>query len=89
MSKYVGNSPNQANQMANDYAPPPPRPQGKKGHLDLLWLPVIQMCVGVRVRLCRTLFMQYIFPSVFHQYNDFQIFRYGDHGQNLELINFS
>ena len=58
---------------------------GKGGHLDLLWLPVTQMCVCVRPCLCQSLFAQY-FLQFFA--NGFQILKYGDHGKDLELINF-
>ena len=59
----------------------PPHPWGEGGHVDLLWFPVTQMCVSVRV--CATLFTCY-FPQFIT--NDFQILRYGAHGQDLELI---
>ena len=66
----------------------PPCPWGEGGHLDLLWFPVTQVSVGVRVRprpsvpdLCMRYFLQF-FTNVF------QIPRYDDHGQNLKLINF-
>ena len=65
-----------------------PRPwaEGERRHLDLLWVPVTQICVDVRPRLCQSLFTQY-----FRQFfaDGFQILRYGEHGQDLELINFS
>ena len=56
----------------------PPCPWGEGGHLDLLWFPVTQMCVGVHV--CARLCLRSI------SYGDFQMLRYGDHGQGLELI---
>ena len=61
----------------------PLHPWGEGGHLNLLWFPVTQMCVGIR--LC-----QMLFTRNFLQFfvNGFQILRYGDHGQDLELINF-
>ena len=60
-------------------------PLGRWGeHPDLLWFPVTQMCVSVHI--CARLFTQY-FLQFFT--NDFQIFRYGDHEQDIELFNFS
>ena len=60
----------------------PLRLWGKGGHLNLLLFPVTQMCAGVCPHLYQTLFTQY-FLQVFT--NGFQIHRYGDHGQDLEL----
>ena len=66
----------------------PPCPCGEGGHLDLLWFPVTQICVGVHPCLhpclCQSLFTWY-FQQFFA--DGFQILRYGDHEQGLELIN--
>ena len=48
---------------------------------NVCWRP----SVCIRPRLCHTLFTQY-FLQFFT--SDFQIFRYGDHGQDRELIHF-
>ena len=81
----------------------PPRPWGKGGHLDLLWFPVTQMCVRDHLRPSGTNAAvaqprmwhkrecgQSLFTLYFLQFftNGFHIRRYGDHGQDLELINF-
>ena len=75
--------------------PPRPLPLGEGGYLDLLWFPITQMCVSVcqSIRphpsacvLCQTLFTRY-FLQFFT--NGFQIHRYADHGQDLELISCS
>ena len=63
-----------------------PPPLGQGGYLDWLWFPVTPMCVGIRVHMCQTLFTWY-FLQFFT--NCFQILRYGDQGEDLELINFS
>ena len=65
-----------------------PRVLGEGGHLDLLWFPVTQMCIGVHqsLSICARLFTQY-FLQFFA--NGVQILRYGDHLQDLELITFS
>ena len=48
-------------------------------HTNVCWHPV-------HPRLCQSLFMQYFLQFFAH---GFQILRYGGHGHNLELINFS
>ena len=69
----------------------PLHPWGEGGHLDLLWFPVTQMCFSVhpRPRPCLHLY-QTLFTQYFLQYitNGFQILRYCDHRQDLELNNF-
>ena len=116
----------------------PPLPQGRGGwHLNLLLFPITQTCVGIRPRLCQTLFLRdisynflpmaftfsdivtmdkilncltlhdygsmlkvtgghYVWKIIFYMRyflqsftNGFQILRYGNHEQDLELINFS
>ena len=73
------------------YYDPPPR-----GNLDLLWFPVIHICVAVHPHqsMHRAIHVHprpsvpdliyAIFPTVFT--SGFQIVRYGDHGQDLEMI---
>ena len=47
--------------------PPPPSPWGEGGHLDLLWLPVTQMCVCVCICTCARLCLRDIyFIFIFH-----------------------
>ena len=53
------------------------------GDLDLLWFPRLP---NVCQRLCHTLFTQYVLQFFT---NDFHIFIYSDHGQDLELIHLS
>ena len=53
-------------------------------HLNVCWHPSAYVCV--HPRLCQSLFTQY-FLQFFA--NGFHILRYGDHRQDLEVINFS
>ena len=72
-----------------------PRPWCKGGHLDLLRFPVTQMCVCVRWHLSSRLrqsvpdFVDAIFPTVFCQWLSNSQIWHGDHGLDLELMNFS
>ena len=79
------------------YYVPPPHPWDEEGHLDLLWFPVAQMCVGVRpsvsASVCARLWLRDSFSPMTFKISDMVTtdktlnwWNFLDHGSIFKVI---